>query len=692
MPVQAGFIDDFSGALPPGRVVGSASASGAVRKGIDKEGVLSIDNGALRIEPLVKPRWGRSGLAWGPYQRQNGLAFAVSILNGHNTSQTGALPDTLVDRFKQWARGAQTEGKRSRLMKWLRSPQRRYFKKLVLQWVVSGSPLLQAKPLDQNLAVGWFPREAPSSPLDEGNAFVMNAAGPECGELWARVRSGMLRSVRGVQNVQMYYVVVLRERGAAYYAASVSRVPGFSPFPMMTPLAIDPSGADPSVYAGVHQSVLGQIGFRCDTRVYRSQVATLSGYHKWFGSASGADRLVGHGALEQTPAEIGGRWETWSGGFERTANGARAVSADSAAALALAAPAGLVHAVVATDDRPVEAVALLFRVKDRDNFWAFEVGSRQSALVIVERGVVSRFPATTRQRLAPNAPNSVQVSDDGGLIRLNLNGELVYETALTDGRLNDGPGTGFAVAGASAGVTVREFEAHARSIPIPQPLDLGTPWFHEGTRLVASDDFAGQPSDLAGRTTSVGAKTWRRSVGSGQIQLTGDGIARVRATVQEPCPERTAYTIPWDDPTFSDISVIITPPGTEKGNRERGRGGIIFQQDDRNYITLSIFVDDWYGMSIAAFFYRDGYEELYDAVWTNIGRRVHWGMPYGFRAVFDGERFTAFVNDEPVIHRALTDIYPDWKQLAIKEAGIVANWEWGNDTGSTFRDFVAKGR
>jgi hypothetical protein len=27
----------------------------------------------------------------------------------------------------------------------------------------------------------------------------------------------------------------------------------------------------------------------------------------------------------------------------------------------------------------------------------------------------------------------------------------------------------------------------------------------------------------------------------------------------------------------------------------------------------------------------------------------------------------------------------------INEVGLVANWEWGNDTGTVFRDFSARG-
>lgn len=65
-------------------------------------------------------------------------------------------------------------------------------------------------------------------------------------------------------------------------------------------------------------------------------------------------------------------------------------------------------------------------------------------------------------------------------------------------------------------------------------------------------------------------------------------------------------------------------------------------------------------------------------------------MPYDFRVAFDGQRFTAFVNGEPVLHRALSDAYADWPELRIAEVGLVANWEWGADTGTMFRHFVAR--
>jgi hypothetical protein len=685
------FIDNFALPIPAGRVIGSPVTERTTRKGVDREGVISIDNGALRIQPLVKNRWGRAGLAYGPYKRRSGLAFAVSILNGHNTSQTGPLPDSPRQRLKQWARGSGTEPPQRRMKKWAGSDQRRYIWGHLKQWFISGSKFLQSTRVDENLAVGWFPREVTGDPLAEGNAFVMHALGPECGELWARVGTGTLRSVRGVQNVHMYYVVVLRERGAAYYAASVPDVPGFTPYPTLTPIAIDAFGNDESVYAGVHQSVLGQIGFRAETRVFQTQIAMLPGYERWFGSASAADSLDGEGELSDRPAEAGGDWTIWNGGLQRTAKGVHGQSQLNTAALFASVPLGLLHAVVQTDTRPVDKVGLLFRVKDRDNYWMFETGTKMCALVIKENGLISRFPATTAHYLAPNAANAVQVSDDGQTIRLSLNGELVYDTQFVDPRLSGATGVGIQC-GIGTSAMVRNFEAHARKIPAPKPLDFEPPWHAHGNRVRAADDFVGPATDVAGRTISRGGQTWRRLLGKGEFWLTGDGAAKVRGSVAEPCPDRTAYTIPWSNHRFADLSVQITPPGIRKGVLERGRGGLILWQDADNYITLSVFIDDWYGMSIAAFFYRNGYEELYDAVWSNIGKRIHWGMPYDFRVVFDSTRFTAYVNEEPVLHRALSDIYPDWQELLIDEVGLVANWEWGTDTGSIFREFVAKDR
>ena len=51
-----------------------------------------------------------------------------------------------------------------------------------------------------------------------------------------------------------------------------------------------------------------------------------------------------------------------------------------------------------------------------------------------------------------------------------------------------------------------------------------------------------------------------------------------------------------------------------------------------------------------------------------------------------------YLNDEPVLYRALTDVYPECQPLRIHAVGIAANWEFGDDTGSRFDHFVARQR
>lgn len=118
---------------------------------------------------------------------------------------------------------------------------------------------------------------------------------------------------------------------------------------------------------------------------------------------------------------------------------------------------------------------------------------------------------------------------------------------------------------------------------------------------------------------------------------------------------------------------------------------MIFWQDDEHYVIVNNWLNDSYGgASVSCFSCVGGFEDLYDAVWTNVGDRVRWGVPHRFRVVFDGVHLLMLVDDEPVLYRALTDIYPEAARLRIGRVGLVANWEWGNDTGSRFRRFAAR--
>jgi hypothetical protein len=686
------FIDRFDKDVAIGRAIGSHADGEVLRRGVDREKVIGIDHGALRIEPLVKPGWCRSGISYGPFRRETGLTFHTLILNGHNISRTEPIADGFRMRMWRWAVGPEVDRVRHRVRQWLAGGRRRHMWRRLRQWLRSGSGLFYWPWLEENLAVGWFPDETPDQPLRQGCGLAVHAIVPEGGELWAHVGDHSAPTVRGLQNLPFYYTVVLRDRGAAYYASSPTTAPGVGTFPRLRLLAIDAFNTDETLYAGIHQSVLGEIGFRADTRVYGAQIVKIPEMGAWYGSAHGADALTGRGPLAQTAAEVGGTWRTCEGGFARTGRGAVGQAESNLALLAPASPSGLVHMLVDCGRGPVEGVAVIWRAADEQNFWCFEVASQYGQLAIVESGRWSRHARVDGRLLLPGTANSLQVYDDGEAIRIYVNGALAYGTSLRDERLQSAAGVGIRIAKPGGNVAIRSFEAHPREITIPDLEELGRPSFALGDEIVVADEFDGPPGDLAGHSTSVGGPCWERLIGRGMIDLTGDNSARVKASADQPCPGRTAYAIDWPDPSFADLQVTVTPAGQRKGMGEKGRAGLIFWQDPENYLILSAFVEDWPAMSIAAFFRISGFEELFDAVWSNVGSRMHWGEPHDFRAVFDGHEFAAYINGEPVLYRALTDVYPDCEGFAINRVGIVANWEWGCDTGSSFRNFIGRTR
>lgn len=687
------FIDYFHDDCVPGGVVGRANADGVVRKGNDVERVISIDNGALRIQPLLKPGWGRAGIAYGPYKRANGLTFAVFILNGHNTSQVGNLMQSLVRRIGRWAKGSETNSITDRMLHLLLRGNKRRLVREVRRWAwLNRQPPEGSGGLDENLAVGWFGRAVPADPLVEGNAFVMHAAGAENGELWVNASDRPLPALRGVQNIPIYYVVVLRERGAAYYAASLADAHGLGELPSLRPLAIDACHDEEIVYAGLYQSVLGQIGFRVDSRVYSAEVARINSLNTWYGTAHAADRLSGSGSLIDTPADVGGAWVLHAGMFERTQHGATPRDRDSLAVLDPGTPAGLIHVLVRSTADDTSA-SIIWRFKDKENYWCLNVSRHACTLALTIEGRSADLAAAEGNFLQTNKANAVQILDNGDTIELCLNSCRLFGASIADTRLSEATGVGLRSAVAPEGeLFYSHVEAHPRIVPCPERLKLPTPWREQGDHVHVRDHFIGPIGTLGGRETPTG-EAWERVIGSGQFEVSGESSVKVRASVRDPNPGRTAYTVPWTASEFADVVVTMTPPGDGRGHGENGRSGLVFWQDADNYIVINSWLEDTYkGASISSFFHLNGFEEIYDAVWTNVGARIVWGRPYHLRVVFDGVRYIAYINDEPVLFRALTDVYPNLPRLAINRVGIAANWEWGNDTGTTFTDFIARSK
>lgn len=524
--------------------------------------------------------------------------------------------------------------------------------------------------LDENLAVGWFPQEVPVSPLSEGHTFIVHATGAENGELWTRSAGRPLPVLHGLQNVPIYYLLITRKQGAAYYAAAaIPGTLGLPAYPDFRLLAIDPFGNEDTLYAGVFQSVLGQIGFRVDTRVYGAQVDTMAEFGDWYGSAHAADHLANEVPAHGRRAETGGAWHV----------------SEEHAALYPERPSGFVSLMRSTD------AGLVWRALDHRNYWAVKQQGDHCELQLCQGGKVEVVAAHDNLSATRRPFGTLQVMDDGKTFGVYLNGSLLFNRFFSDDRLSSSCGLGVLAHNGATDAFI-SIEAHPRTIRIGC-LDLDCNYALPATKIALRDDFQGGPGDLDGTSCSDGAELWRKEFGTGAIELTQRGSAKVRASAEAPNPGRTIYLLPWHDPAYADVQVEITPPGTRRGQGEDGRGGLIFWQDQGNYIIVNNWVSDQYkGASISSFFTVNGFEDIYDAVWTNVGSRVAWGQPHTLRVAFDGRVYTAFVNEEPVLHRSLQDVYPDCQRMAIRKVGIVANWEWGNDTGSEFRHFIAKGQ
>ncbi|MDY7023605.1 MAG: nucleotide-binding protein, partial [Cyanobacteriota bacterium] len=672
--------------------LGTLSASGVKRQGIDAENAIAIDHQALRLPFLIQPGWGRQGIAYGPYHRRNGLALAVFMLNGHNTSETGDIMQPLLKRSLRWVVGSGSNSPLKQVLGLATSPYKQRMWRRWQYWANHQPGRFQQPRLKENLAVGWFPNQVPDDPRNEGNAFVVHATGPENGELWTRVGENLQSAFKGLQNVQVYYVVILREKGAAYYACSVPCTLGLAAYPNIRPMAIDPFNCDETLYAGVYQSVSGQIGFTIDTRIYGTQIVDIPTLATWYGTAHGADRLMGAGSLNNKVAEVGGKWQVLQGEFQLSCEGAIATQSDSLTILKLSKSSGLIHTLIETKEA-IASVAILWRVQDEDNLWALWLSENQCQLQIKQQGYWQSIAVSNALHLQPNQTHSVQILDDSQTFHLYLDGKLLFNTPFSDVRLREAKGVGFGTKQASDQLFIREFEVHPYSVPIPAEIDMGSPWIKTGSELIVVEEFEGISQDLAKKKTTKGNKSWYKEFGKGRIKITGKDRAKVDASWQNPNPGRTAYTIDWDYPEFADVQVDITPPPFYKEKRTEGRGGLIFWQDQKNYFIVNNWLSAGYaGTAISSFFFLDGFEDIYDGIWTNVARRITWGVTYTLRVVFNGINFTVFVDNEPVLYRALTDIYPKLKHpFLIRRVGIVANWEWGGgDMGTVFNHFIAK--
>jgi hypothetical protein len=281
------------------------------------------------------------------------------------------------------------------------------------------------------------------------------------------------------------------------------------------------------------------------------------------------------------------------------------------------------------------------------------------------------------------------VLDDGHRFSVHLDGAMLFDRWFDDDRLRDGVGVGIWERGEGS-TTVRDFEAHPRRVRAPFLDEPSWPPLPAFDAPVLDERFDGPEGLLEGRTTPSGGRRWDRLEGKGQLVVQGDGGARVDADPDRPNPGRTIWGVEWDHPEGVDVAVTATPPGRERGERHNGRSGLVLWQDEQNYLVVNIWLDDWLvGASVSTFYRVRGHEDMYDAVWTLTGEKVTWGVSHTLRVLFDGERFVATLDGHPMLYRAIRDVYPDAPPLRVNKVAIIANEEWGDDTGTVFHRVVA---
>ena len=223
--------------MAPGQVIGSACETGGLRHGVDRERVLSVDHGALRIAWFLGPGWGREGVSYGPVDAAPGLTVVATVVNGLTHSQTSPHPG----------------GRRATFRRWLRT----------FPHVVWGEPATQ-----DNLAIGLFRSAVPRAPRD-GWCFVNRADELDKGELVGVTDTVRSRLVPGLANVPYAYVLVVRDDGAMLYAAGPAGTRAVGAHPEVRPLGVIEGSAPPvgPCFVGIHQAVLGEVGYKVDTRV-----------------------------------------------------------------------------------------------------------------------------------------------------------------------------------------------------------------------------------------------------------------------------------------------------------------------------------------------------------------------------------------------------------------------------------------
>lgn len=683
--------DSFGDSRPVGGVKGTSSPEGTPRLVTDVEqegpttGRMSVDNCSLRMPPLFEPSFGRMGIAYPAVPRQNGK----------------------VIHFRLTAGDVQEEN---------------------------------------SLVFGGFDSPNPTNPLVGSNAILLRNFGQQSGTFDFASKTGAMESGLPQFQTQLDGYVILRERGAVYVVDGLAGGYYAAP-PQASVIGLDQSLTSSQLYPGVHSA--NQVYAH---RIQHFQVRDIPQWQNWYATAHAADRLTGG-----TPgtAEIGGTWTT-AGNFSSTPNGVIADAGGATAILDPGAPSQVLGLTVTTGNDP-QGVGIIFRARKSGGVYAdyYElfISSTAAKLVRVSGGNPIEITTTTDpERLLPkNATVYLQVIDSGlkdtrfsagGRIRLLMNEkEVLSVSAPVAGFTNTDnnnsanfTGVGFRIeAGSAGGTAVSYFEAHPRTITLPSDLLLPeqeAPLEDTGSVVVASDDFSGGYTNLAGRKTPVGGLTWEKKASRNENEyLVTDGAGHVTVFPRAQDSSRSGlllYGLPWPSQyrNFASLEATIIPAGqgvlraedaplgpgerrcsgfdeTSPSKNNRLRAGLFLWQDRDNYILLRGFMDNSQSDASEVEWQvpeRPDYAPV--ARRTNLGVRWCHGLPTTLRLSFDGERITLWVKGavgegdpdtkfEPVQTIRWSDLFPDRPAFSINMVGLYYSED---DTGATIDNFKAMGR
>jgi len=548
------------------------------------------------------------------------------LVNGHHGSQTRRVYSGRLRSFlRSWATGSIR-----RVL--VTGPWRRGARRLGRIAPKSAHDL--TVPVHRtNLRIGWF--AAADRPRLTGlPSFSVAAAGVRNGDLRVRAHGRDLTVVEGITNTPLGLVILRCPHGTTYLAGGMADSSGVPAYPGLRPVAFTRGGPTGEAYLGLHQSVLGEVGFDQDTRVYG----------------------VRHGAWGNCCCERPLAAES-SGG-----HGTSRSTANDPGCISVPLP----------DQVPTW---LRFRRAGPEDYWEVRFDGPVMELGHVVRG---RWTSLRRGR-RPRRAATVMVLDGGGAVLVAVDGRRVL-----GGPVGAEPLAGARDIELGPGWDRDALIVVPREVSLPDHLRVGGIWRPEPRRSVTSDSLRGE-GELADHSSS--GSRWRRVEGTGSVLLGPDG-ARVNASHDRPSPGRSLFTLPWSHPGV-EVSVTITPPVSREGEVQRCRAGVVLRGDDNCQLVVATYLDDWYvGNSLSSFVTVDGKELFYRAVWTNVAHRITWGRPYRLSVAFDGDQYLARIDGEPVLFRRITDVAPHHVGFRPTEVGLAVNEEFGCDTGSQFSDLT----